>query len=134
MKLFVPACGDRIVLTQDWSFNLILERRNVNFAESLHLVTRDPSASYYEFYDRSTNKYHSIQATLRANTILECDRVYIKGFSKSAATPEDSFDSLTWKVVVNGKARMKQRFWVKLADCNKIEYMLPANYSYRSRK
>jgi hypothetical protein len=33
MKLYVPACGDRIVLTQPWTFTLYFERRNDVFAK-----------------------------------------------------------------------------------------------------
>jgi len=28
MKLFIPACGDRVTLTKSWAFDLYLERRN----------------------------------------------------------------------------------------------------------
>jgi len=32
MKFYIPKIGDQIILTEDWKFNLVGERRNVDLA------------------------------------------------------------------------------------------------------
>lgn len=127
MHLFVPACGDRIVLTSDWAFQLHDEHRNRNFAWE-----RFPHMTPDDFGIRWKNHHTPIGAVLSVGTILECDRVYIKTASKSFVDANDSYDSITFKVVVLGKARMKERFWVKLSDANQIQFQMDS--FYRDRK
>jgi hypothetical protein len=126
MQLFIPACGDRIRLLSDWTFKLHDEHRNRRFAEvRLSFVP-------HGFGDRWKNNDDPIDITLPAGTVLECDRVYIRSNSKQVAHPDDTYDSITFKVVVDGKAQMKQRFWVKLSDANHIDFDLDS--LYRDRK
>jgi len=121
MRLFVPACGDRIMLSAPWSFTLVLERRNVDFAKSRKLV--DPGASPHWRAFRSEGGYRSVDASLDAGTILECDRVYVRSYNKSRVQTSEDFDSITWKVInAKGKAVPRSRFWVKLVDANSIEF------------
>jgi hypothetical protein len=133
-KLFVPACGDRITLAQPWQFKLYLEHRNLEFAKDLNIVPTTGQQNWWGITHPGTNNYVVVDAGLDAGTILECDRVYIRSTSKSASTPEDSYDSITWKVVVNGKAVKKKRFWVKLYDCYDLEFDPGSISRYQDRK
>lgn len=129
-KLYIPACGDRITLAAPWHFKLYLEYRNIEYAKLFDLVPSNQNWSVYG----TGNQLASVVHTIDAGTVLECDRVYIRGTSKSAASAEDSYDSVTWKVVIDGKAARKQRFWVKLTECSTLEYD-PASISrYLDRK
>lgn len=130
-RLFVPACGDRIQLTTDWTFKLYLEHRNIAFAKAKGLI-QENFDRWSDGWDRD-NGYSSKELTLPAGTVLECDRVYIRNFNKSAATVESDFDSITWKVIVDGKQAKNQRFWAKLVDCNNIEFARPGDSNYKDR-
>ena len=138
MRLFVPACGDRIRLTADWSFTLYLERRNTRFAEVLGLYSPEKEykgatyKSYWGAYD-SNHKLITVSHTLPEGTVLECDRVYIKGYCKGYDQDTDSFDSITWKVIKDGKMARNQRFWTKLSDAHNIEYEVDSLYRDRER-
>jgi hypothetical protein len=129
-RLFIPACGDRITLSQHWSFNLILESRNCKFAESLGIDLKQFKSTGYSW----RGPLDSVLVVLQPDTILECDRVYIRAMAKRADTVDDSYDSLTWKVVVNGKPSSKQRFWVKLTDCYTLEFDTNSISRYMDRK
>lgn len=120
MKLFIPACGDRVTLTAPWRFTLWLEHRNVDFAVERGLLPKD--ADKWSFYRMGV--LESRLNELPAGTVLECDRVYIRTFNKSALEDDNDFDSITWKVMKNGKKAVRQRFWAKLVDCLNIEYEL----------
>lgn len=135
MKLFIPACGDRIVLTRPWTFLLYYEERNVEFVKTQGLLPQN--ASKYGHYEGSDfqNGYKNILLTLPAETVLECDRVYIRTFSKSALEVGKDYDSITWREIdpAKGKPKRNSRFWVKLSDCNNIEYRLEPDSIYRDR-
>lgn len=128
-KLFIPACGDRIVLTRSWTFTLYFERRNMEFAKRRGLV--DEGADRWGVY--VDGNYHNglvnVPVTLHRGTVLECDRVYIRQFNKSA--DDDGFDSVTWKVVRDDKPLAKQRFWAKLSDCREIQFREESRYQDR---
>lgn len=131
--LFIPAIGDRLTLTSPWDFKLYLEHRNIAFAESEgHTL---PPNSRWNVYVPGTNyQLATVDHVLQPGTVLECDRIYIKTNSKSAATAEDSYDSITWKVVIGNKAPRNKRFWVKLSDCHNLEFDEMSVSKYRDRK
>lgn len=104
-KLFIPACGDRITLTHEWTFSLFNEHRNNIFAKECGITL--PSV-YMK----------SVLHTIPAGTQLECERVYIRIFSKSARSVDEDFDSVAWKIV----GANKKRFWAKLSECCQIEH------------
>lgn len=133
MKLFVPACGDRIVLTKPWKFLLILERRNIQFAIERGLLDPKFAKSYGVWETVNYSKYKTVDALLPKETILECDRMYIRAFSKSALETGDDYDSITWRVISpeTGKMVLRQRFWAKLVDCLQIEYKIHSTYRDR---
>ena len=135
-KLFIPACGDRLVLSKAWEFTLYLESRNIKFAQEHKLYTPDENGRWGS-YDRNHN-LRKVRATLPAGTVLECDRVYIRTQNKSrmlADGPADEidYDSITWKVMKGDKMVKNQRFWCKLADACEIEFKLDADAFYRDR-
>jgi hypothetical protein len=138
-KLYIPACGDRLTLTKAWEFDLYLERRNVKFAQEHGLVDAkfDPWRDGYHKgadgrpeYDRGLKK---VRHSLPKGAVLECDRVYIRTFSKSALQVGGDFDSISWKVMRGEKPARNQRFWVKLPDCYEIEYSQGPDSLYRDR-
>jgi hypothetical protein len=131
MKLFIPACGDRIILTQSWEFDLYLEHRNMKFAKEMKLV--GPNVNNWGVFDED-HDLKSVRATVPKGTVLECDRVYIRTFSKSALQTGNDFDSISWKCIQdNGKPVKNKRFWAKLPDCYNIEYKLEPDSLYRDR-
>jgi hypothetical protein len=132
-RLFIPAIGDRLTLTRPWTFKLYLEHRNVTFAkEEGH--TLPPNSNWNVYLPGGGYQLATVDHTLPPGTVLECDRIYIKTTSKSAATVEDSYDSITWKVVVNNKPVRNRRFWVKLSDCSALEFDETSVSKYRDRK
>jgi hypothetical protein len=73
------------------------------------------------------------QVTLSAGDTIECDRVYIRTFSKSAIMKDQDYDSITWKLMRKGKKAFHGRFWVKLPDVYNIHYTLEETSLYRDR-
>lgn len=128
-RLYVPACGDRLTLAKDWKFTLYLEHRNVKFAQAQGLL-QDKSPRFYDCWSH-VGGYKTLECTLPAGTVLECDRVYIRTFNKAAKSDESDFDSITWKVV--GTKKTEGRFWAKLRECNQIEFALPDDASFKER-
>lgn len=139
MRLFIPACGDRLTLAAPWTFHLYLEHRNIKFAKERGLIDKD--AKVWSLWEDDgigarvgRRRFRHGEVTLDAGTVIECDRVYIRSFNKSKVKVEDDFDSVTWKVLgKNGKPARNQRFWVKLSSCNGLEYELADDAIYRDR-
>lgn len=134
MILFLPACGDRLTLTAPWTFPLYLERRNVAFAKARGLVPKD--FSYWGGYVDAGGRreLRREDATLRAGEVVECDRVYVRGYNKSRLKLSNDYDSVTWKVLgPKGKVLTGQRFWAKLVHCNGMEFELAPDALYRDR-
>lgn len=130
-KLFIPACGDRLTLVKPWKFTLYLEHRNTDFAYTRGLIN---DKGRWGVYVPGTRELATVDCTLEAGTILECDRHYIRATAKSAKSIEDNYDSITWKVVINGKPARSQRFWVKLPDCYNLEFDPDSISKYQDRK
>ena len=97
MKLYIPAIGDRLVLTKDWEFLLYLERRNTAFAKEHKLVDEKFGESYWDAFEdgRYGNRLKSVTASLPKGTTLEVDRVYIRTFNKSALKENEDYDSIS---------------------------------------
>ncbi len=104
-NLFIPPIGASIELAQDWTFELYDEYRNSNFFEYLGLQRPGRDAMYDP---------KSVTASLPADSVLKINRIYIRKGQKD-------FDSVTFFLVHSkGKKVTKARFWVKLADANRI--------------
>lgn len=130
MKLFVPACGDRLTLTANWTFALFLETRNMKFAGSRNVLKEHEKGKWHVY---EGEEWHSPLAfrpfTLPAGTVIEVDRVYIRATSKDGAHQgiDNNYDSITFKVV----GEKNSRFWVKLADANTIECEVESTFRQR---
>lgn len=127
MRLFIPACGYRIKLTQDWSFPLYFEHRNESLLKQFSV--KPPSNGRWYGPDCHVDADYAkglrtVTATLSAGTVLEVDRVYVRAHSKSVKDGDNDYDAVTFRVVTQDKDK-KARFWAKLADVNNIEYELP---------
>lgn len=138
MRLFIPACGDRLTLTKPWTFRLFLESRNIKFARHRDFVEKDAGGEWcmdVHIDDDWKKGLRVIEVTFPEGTILECDRVYIRTFNKSRVQEGDDYDSITWKIIdpKKGKPEKHGRFWVKLSDANEIEYELQEDSRYRDR-
>jgi hypothetical protein len=135
MKLYIPAIGDKLKLTTDWTFDLYNEERNA----TLMAVLGDTRDIKYPW----NNGLTALPATIRAGAILKVDRIYIR-------KGQDDFDSITffWKDMrteariiqendpssynraTNSYTRKRDvkiprkpvRFWVKLPEANNIEF------------
>jgi hypothetical protein len=71
--------------------------------------------------------------TLSNGTVLECDRVYIRQYNRSAESKDDDCDSLSWRVLFEGGKKVtKQRFWAKLTDCNGMAFKIDSLRKDRS--
>ena len=139
MELFIPACGDRLTLTKDWTFPLWLERRNIKFARSRELLGEDEGGSRWTSTVWDGAPYRSqikrVDVTLPAGTIIECDRIYIRQYNKSRLEEGNDYDSVTWKVIdpKKGKTVRHGRFWSKLQDCNGLSFELAFDGRYQDR-
>jgi hypothetical protein len=132
MKLFVPAVGFRIVLTQDWKFDVYHEHRNKSLLETAKIDVRGWYSSYEELAPGAPawpRKMKRTEWNLHAGTMLEVDRVYVRSNSKGATNKDEDYDSLTFRIIDPKTLKGKVRFWAKLADVNNIEYELPANFT-----
>jgi hypothetical protein len=129
MRLFIPACGDRLTLASPWTFNLYLEHRNQAFAQIKEVW---PEGRRWNVYDGGGHRLSRAPVTLPSGTVLCCDRVYIRTQNKSRVAAEDDYDSITWKVLgPNGKQLRGQRFWAKLHECNELEFDPGSLMTYR---
>lgn len=108
MKLWIPTIGDAFSLTEDWSFSLVHEHRNSDFADALGIIWSD---SNFRKWDEPSEER---PVTLVANTELVVDRIYIRQGA-------EDFDSLTFVIKSSPNIDMiGWRFWASLEDVNKI--------------
>lgn len=119
MKLFIPAVGYRIKLTQPWTFALYGESRNKTMFEEHKLNIGELSVPW-------GSPLKSVQFTIASGTVLEVDRVYVRNANKDKSG-DDDYDSVTFRVIDDKKR--KRRFWAKLVDVNTIEYELPPDHT-----
>ena len=109
MKLFVPAIGTQLRLTEPWTFKLHAERRNHDLIATLPGYENNNRWGYYRQHGAPIG-----EITLQAGTVLAVDRIYIR---KGA----EDFDSITFRIKQSVQyPKKKPRFWAKLDDANKI--------------
>lgn len=109
MRLYVPEIGDQLWLSQDWKFWLHEERRN----ESL-LKIIVPGYTKKHWSEPSTD--HA--CVIPAGTELIVARVYIRNGARD-------FSSLTFRIgYCEHKVWRKKRFWAKLSDVNRIQFLV----------
>lgn len=109
--LFIPPLGTEIELAEPWTFDLYDEYRNYDFRVFLGII-KDNQGRWYR-YGRDEDT--SSKVTLQPGTLMKVDRIYIR---KGCG----DFDSVTFRMSHQDGKKLKrsQRFWVKLADANKI--------------
>lgn len=105
-QLHIPPLGGELVLAKDWTFNLFAEHRNMGLFQALKIKEPRDKNGYYD-------PKLSTPVTLPAGTLLIVRRYYIRqGMT--------NFDSVTFSAKIGKK---QHRFWAKLADANKIEFV-----------
>jgi hypothetical protein len=102
-QLHIPRIGETITLSEPWTFTLHEERRNISLIKKV-----DTQYTGNGWGGWKNGKTWTV--TFPAGWELGIDRIYIR-------QGRSSFDSVTFSCPYNGK---KVRFWVKLADANKI--------------
>ncbi|MBW2645201.1 MAG: hypothetical protein JRE23_03295 [Deltaproteobacteria bacterium] len=113
MNLYIPKLGTKIVLTKDWAFTLLGEKRNRSLWDLLSSTPLPTRPWGIPFNKYSTPKLHR---TLRKGSVLKFDRVYIR-------KEQAHHDSVTFKAEVRQRGVWyKVRFFVTLKDANNIEY------------
>ena len=141
MQLYIPQLSDKLKLTTPWTFTLHWEARNRTLVEAClmpYLTKNKKPAKNSDLWYMEGLKYKgtSIKATneeitLPAGSILSVDRIYIRQGVKD-------FNSVTFRLIkssastiiigdgsvlaINPKVR-SIRFWAKLADANRIEFI-----------
>jgi len=109
--LYIPTLGEVIELAQPWTFQLFNESRN----ESMMVHVGDTRSIKYAWSHKLPMT--SIAATITTGARLQFDRYYIR------KNLED-FDSVTFsyldKKVKLDRRTVTPRFWVKLADVNRM--------------
>ena len=126
MKLFIPALGTRLRLTKPLTFALHNEFRNRKFAEFMGVqdALETAKSKLVEDYRAEKITYAELcnaviksDIEIPAGTVLAIDRIFIrKGIG--------DYDSLTFRALKGESdlfAKQGHRFWMKLADANRIE-------------
>lgn len=110
MKLYIPDIKDKLVLSNDWTFDLYEEYRNHKLLKALEIKLNESP----NYWDRIKEKHSVI---LLKDTELVVDRIYIRKGREMA-----DFSSVSFIINSSNKKINKCRFWAKLEDVNKIEF------------
>jgi len=109
MRLYIPQLGDKLQLSNDWSFDLHSEHRNDSLLKKL--LNKSWSEDYVKFR-QTGQRVGPTKVSLPKGTVLNVERIYIR----KGAT---NYDSITFKIEdCDSKELIKCRFWVKLKDAN----------------
>ena len=109
MKLYIPRLGNKLQLSENWTFDLYSEYRNNSLLKKL--LSKNWIEDYTKFIQTGQN-VSPIKVTLPKGTVLNVERIYIR---KGAS----DYDSITFKIEdCDNKELIKSRFWVKLKDAN----------------
>ena len=130
IRLFVPKVGTRLRLTKPWSFGLHYERRNESLLKvaGVTYTWQQWLANLREARAKGGSPADAAPAvegvTLPAGTTLIVNRVYVRSGQSS------EFDSITFRVEKGcpDPKYDKCRFWVRLADANKIQFEVDKNW------
>lgn len=119
IRFCVPSLGTKVVLAENWTFDLFHERRNDSLLKKLGIYKNDGGSWGGDWRLVSSGRYgdyRSTKVTAPAGTKLSVDRIYIR-------KPFKDFDSVTFRVCKKDspdKNFCGVRFWAKLRDVNKI--------------
>lgn len=107
-SLYIPALGTEFTLASNWTFPLYHENRNDGLLKHF-------GVEWGYDWRRDIPK---TEVTLPKGTVLKVHRIYIRSGNKD-------FDSVTFNAsVIAGKKVKGCRFWAKLADVNRIEFVM----------
>lgn len=147
-QLYIPEIGAEITLSEDWFFHILPEYRNVKFAAKLGYQRQAYFGSKYptvfvgpsleksvdncmnearaagDVYTRSAildafyeihkaELVDKIPVIIPEGTTIIVDRIYVR-------KGKSDYSSVTFRVK-DGEFK-KQRFWVKLDECNTIHF------------
>lgn len=106
MKFFMPTCGQKLQLSEPWTFALYSERRNTSLLA-------------LEGYQHNWKDGVKVVRTVAfpKGTVLTVDRIYIR-------QGKGAYDSLTFRVPFcpdKKYAGKSIRFWARLEEVNNIE-------------
>lgn len=109
-RVQVPMIGSKIRLSEPWVFRLFPEQRNIKLWQAIFGDVNDQWTFHWSMM--SSGMWRA--ASFPAGTVLSVDRIYLrKGLGE--------YNSLTFRVVSSSDKRIvKQRFWAKLGDVNRI--------------
>jgi len=134
----IPTIGTRITLTEDWTFTLYGEHRNVKFWLKIHGTPKgvdEEDAYLYDLYERDDDgditkvgNEMEEETTLPAGSVLRVDRLYIKknqGDYDSVtffceSIPDSDYTRERLPFMSKKVSKVVGRFWVKLDEVNKI--------------
>ena len=136
LKMCIPSIGDKILLTNEWTFTLYAESRNATLGEMFghydpvkriwsdgrdNYGHKKNAKGFTDYRDRLMNR-PICTITLPKDTQLTIDRIYIR----KGAT---DFDSLSFWMgsippTIAYKKKGKVRFWAKLTEVNSIEFVM----------
>lgn len=109
MKVWIPNCGDAIILDRDWEFVLKHEARNADFYDA---VTGNEKGAVYKKY--GWGRIPDVPVIMPKGTELVTDRIYIR-------QDKDDFASVTFMIKTHSNERfIGERFWAKLEEVNEI--------------
>lgn len=109
-QLHIPDIGERLCLSEPWTFKVHLEHRNGTLLQYLGV---ERSSYWWAGPNEDPGPW---SCTLAAGTVLTVDRIYIR---KGAA----DFSSVSFRASLPaGKKHKAVRFWAKLEDVNEIAY------------
>lgn len=113
VKLFIPKLGTEIVLTKDWKFTLMAERRNKRLWELVNdnpIPTRPMGVPFNQCFRPTT------LVTLMTGSRLKIVRIHIQ-------KDQQEHDSVTFRGKVDWMGVVRSvRFWARLDDVNNINY------------
>lgn len=132
MQFFIPDIGFKLVLTNDWTFNLFAENRNDSLLACFG-VSGSPWYNQEEIrkykskgFAEESPRMWAVKFTLPSDTVLTVDRVYIrKGANEySSVSFNIPRESLTQDFLDAHPALRKGRlrFWVKTKDLENLHF------------
>jgi len=141
--LCIPELGTKLILDEDWAFNLYNEDRNESLVKAAGFPAGCDSSPYYAYALNTAmaafnagwgvtlehNQYQRLfykLVTLPTGSILTVDRIYIRkgasGYSSVSFYLDRKSVDENYSIFTNNisKSSGKCRFWAKLNDVNNI--------------
>ena len=127
MNLFIPDISTKMVLSAPWTFTMYMEDRNNKFIGELleqKWDIKEPPRGGDGYYKYTWQSVELGPVTLPEGTRLSVDRIYIRKGQREYNSITFNANIELYTVSSNKPIKIKGRFWVKLADANKIQMNL----------